>query len=131
MDIRKAENEKWLDKIETARKKDSRIRLMKQKLCPEISKYGRLCLMEEQIEVKLAETETSSERCAVLKCQKVVSICSSDNKNHFFLSEKGQVNFVKKLTENLKALLRQLKNDKTVIRSSAEQDVLLLYHKIN
>ena len=41
----------------------------------------------------------------------------------FYLSEKGQVKSVKGLTENLKTLLRQLKNDKTVIRSSAEQNI--------
>ena len=41
---------------------------------------------------------------------------------NFFLSEKGQVKSVNELTENLKALSRQLKNDKTVIRSSAEQN---------
>ena len=39
-----------------------------------------------------------------------------------FLSEKGQVKSVKELTENLKTLLRQLKNDKAVIRSSVEQN---------
>ena len=32
-------NEKRLDKIEEARKKESRTRLMKEKLCAEISKY--------------------------------------------------------------------------------------------
>ena len=44
-------------------------------------------------------------------------------KNFFYLSEKGQVKSVKELTENLKTLLRQVKNDKTVIRSSAEQNL--------
>ena len=44
-------------------------------------------------------------------------------KKLFYLSEKGQVKSVKELTENLKTLLRQLKNDKTVIRSSAEQNL--------
>ena len=47
-------------------------------------------------------------------------MCPSDNKKLFYLSEKGQVKSVKELTENSKALLRQSKNDKTVIRSSAE-----------
>ena len=42
-------------------------------------------------------------------------------KNFFSLSEKGQVKSVKELSEILKALLRQLKNDKTITRSSAEQ----------
>ena len=58
MEIRKEKNEKRLDKIEEARKKKSRTRLMKEKLCAEISKYGGLWLTEEQIETKLAEMET-------------------------------------------------------------------------
>ena len=45
------------------------------------------------------------------------------DKKLFFLSEKGQVKSVKELTENLKTLLRQLKNDKNIIRSSAEQNL--------
>ena len=49
---------------------------------------------------------------------------SSDDKKLFYLSEKGQVKSVKELTENLKTLLRQLKNNKIVIRSSAEQNLL-------
>ena len=49
MEIRKAKNEKRLDKIEEARKKESRTRLMKEKLCVEISKYDGLWLTEEQI----------------------------------------------------------------------------------
>ena len=72
--------------------------------------------------------ETDSEKCAALKCQlqfrqKVISMLPSDDKKLFYLSEKGQVKSVKELTENLKTLLRQLKNDKTVIRSSAEQNL--------
>ena len=128
MEIRKAKNEKRLDKIEEARKKESRTRLMKEKLCAEISKYGGLWLTEEQIEAKLEEVETDSEKRAALKCQlqfrqKVISMFPSDDKKLFYLSEKGQVKSVKELTENLKTLLRQLKNDKTVIRSSSEQNL--------
>ena len=109
---------------------------MKEKLCAEISGYGGLRFMEEQNEAKLAEVETASEKRAALKCQlqfrqKVISICPRDNKKLFFLSEKGQVKSVKELTENMKALLRQLKNDKTVIRSYAEQNFLIIIHKIN
>ena len=37
MEIKKAKNEKGLDKIEEARKKESRTRLMKEKLCSKIS----------------------------------------------------------------------------------------------
>ena len=49
MEIRKAKNEKWLDKTEEAQKKESRTRLMKEKICAEISKFGGFWLMEEQI----------------------------------------------------------------------------------
>ena len=58
MEIRKTRNERRLDKRKEARKKESRTRLMKEKLCAEISKYGGLWLTEEQIETKLAEMET-------------------------------------------------------------------------
>ena len=80
-------------------------------------------MTEEQIETTVAEMETDSEKCATLKCQlqfrqKVISMCPNDNKKLFFLSEKGQIKSVKELTEIMKTLLRQLKNDKTVIRSS-------------
>ena len=34
-----------------------------------ISKYGGFWLMEEQIEAKLAEVKTDSEKRAALKCQ--------------------------------------------------------------
>ena len=64
--------------------------------------------------------ETDSEKCAALKCQlqfrqKVISMLPSDDKKLFYLSEKGQAKSVKELTENLKILLRRLKNDKKVI----------------
>ena len=62
MEIKKAKNEKQLNKIEEARKKESRTRLMKEKLCAEISKYCGLWLTEEQIEAKLVEVETDSEK---------------------------------------------------------------------
>ena len=61
MKKRKGKNEKPLDKVEEARKKESRTRLMKEKLCAEISMYGGLWLTEEQIEAILAEMETDSE----------------------------------------------------------------------
>ena len=72
--------------------------------------------------------ETDSEKCTALKCQsqfrqKVISMLPSDDKKLFYLSEKGQVKSAKELTENLKTLLRQLKNDTNVIRSSAEQNL--------
>ena len=125
VEIWKAKNEKRLGKIEEARKKESRTRLIEEKLCAEISKYGGLWLTEKQIETKLAEMETDSEKHVALKChlqfrQKVISMCPSDDKKLFYLSGKGQVKSVKELTENSKTLLRQLKNDKTVIRSSTK-----------
>ena len=49
-------------------------------------------------------------------------MCPSDNKKTFFLFEKGHVRFVEELTKILRTLLRQLKNDKTVTRPSAEQN---------
>ena len=69
MEIWKAKNEKRLGKIEEARKKESRTRLIEEKLCTEISKYGGLWLTEKQIETKLAEMETDSEKHVALKCQ--------------------------------------------------------------
>ena len=95
MEIRKAKNEKRLDKIEEARKKESRTRLMKEKLCAEISKYDGLWLTEEQIQAKLPEMKTDSEKRGALKCQlqfrqKIISMCPSADKKPF-LFEKGQV----------------------------------------
>ena len=52
MKIRKAKNEKRSDKIEEAGKKEPRTRLMKEKLCAEISKCGGLWLKEEHVETK-------------------------------------------------------------------------------
>ena len=101
MEIRKAKNEKRLDKIEEARKKESRTRLMKEKFCAEISKYGGLWLPEEQIDAKLAEVETDS--------KKVISMFPSDDKKLFYLSEKSQAKSVKELTENLKTLFETIK----------------------
>ena len=68
MKIRKAKNEKRLDKIEEAGKKEPRTRLIKEKLCAEIHKYDGLWLMEEQIESKLEKMETDSGKRAALKC---------------------------------------------------------------
>ena len=62
MKIRTAKNEKQLDKLEEAGKKESTTRLTKEKLCAKISKYGGLWLKEEHIEKKLAEMETDSEK---------------------------------------------------------------------
>ena len=69
MKKRKGKNEKPLDKTEEARKKESRTRLMNEKLCAEISMYGGLWLTEEQIETILAVMETDSEKRAALECQ--------------------------------------------------------------
>ena len=114
IEIRKAKNEKRLDKIEEARKKESRTRLMKEKFCAEISKYGGLWLPEKQIEAKLAEVETDSKKRAALKCQlqfrqKVISMFPSDDKKLFYLSEKSQAKSVKELTEDLKTLFETIK----------------------
>ena len=49
IELRKAKNEKRLDKIEEARKKECRNRLIKERLCAEIIiQYGGLCLKKEQ-----------------------------------------------------------------------------------
>ena len=99
IELRKAKNEKRLDKIEEARKKECRNRLIKERLCAEISQYGRLCLKEEQIDAKLAEMRADSKKRAELNCQlqfrqKVISMCPSNNRKLFFLSEKGHVKSV-------------------------------------
>ena len=109
IELRKAKNEKRLDKIEEARKKECRNRLIKERLCAEISQYGGVWLKEEQIDAKLAEMRTDSEKRAALKCQlqfrqKVISICPSNDRKLFFLSEKRQVKSVQELTDNLKNL---------------------------
>ena len=121
-------NEKRLDKTEETRKKKCRNRLIKERVCAEISQYGGLWLKEEQIDAKLAEMRTESEKRAALKCQlqfrqKVISMCPSNDRKLFFLSEKGHVKSVQELTDNPKSLLRQLKNDKTITKSSLESNL--------
>ena len=128
IELRKAKNEKRLDKIEEARKKECRDRLIKERLSAEISQYGGLRLKEEQVDVKPAEMRTDSEKRAADKCQlqfrqRVTSMCPSNDRKLFFLSEKGHVKSVQELTDNLKNLLRQLKNDKTITRSSLESNL--------
>ena len=76
-----------------------------------------------QIDAKLADMRTDSEKRETLKYQlqfrqKVISMCPTNDRKLFFLSEKGQ-----ELTDNLKILLRQLKNDKTITRSSLESNL--------
>ena len=93
IELRKAKNEKRLHKIEEARKKECRNRLLKERLCSEISQYCGLWLKEEQIDAKLAEMRTGSEKRAVLKCQlqfrqKVISICQSNDKKLSFYQKK-------------------------------------------
>ena len=83
IELRKTKNEKRLDKIEEARKKECRNRLIEERLCAGISQYGGFWLMEEQIDAKLAEMRTYSEKRATLKCQlqfrqKVISMCPSN-----------------------------------------------------
>ena len=85
-------------------------------------------LKEEQIDAKLAEMRTDSEKRAALKCQlqfrqKVISMCPSNDRKLFFLSEKGHVKSVQELTDNLKNLLRQLKNDNTITKFSLESNL--------
>lgn len=66
IELRKAKNEKWLDKINEAREIECRNRLIKERLCAKISQYGGLWLKEEQIDAKLAEMRTDSEKLAAL-----------------------------------------------------------------
>ena len=73
--------------------------MIKERLCAEISQYGRLWLKEEQIDAKLAEMRTDSKKRAELNCQlqfrqKVISMCPSNDRKLFFLSEKGHVKSV-------------------------------------
>ena len=119
IELRKATNEKRLDKIEDARQKECRNRLIKERLYAEISQYGGLRLKEEQIDAKQAEMRTDSAKRAALKFQlqlwqKVISMCAINDRKLFFLSEKDHVKSVQELTDNLENLLRQLKNDKTI-----------------
>ena len=84
-------NEKRLDKTEETRKKKCRNRLIKERVCAEISQYGGLWLKEEQIDVKLAKMRTDSEKRAAFKGwlqfrQKVISMCPSNDRKLFFLS---------------------------------------------
>ena len=89
MEVRKAKNEKQFDKIEETRKKESRTRLMKENLCAEISKYGRLWLTEEQFETKLAEMVTDLEKRAFLEYQlqfrQKVFLCVQAMTKNFFI----------------------------------------------
>ena len=62
--------------------------------------------------------KTCNTKCQLQFKQKVISMCPSNDRKLFFLSEKGHANSVQELTDNLKNLLRQLKNDKTTTRSS-------------
>ena len=50
-------------------------------------------------------------------------MCSSNARKLFIFLEKGHVKSVQELTDNLKNLLRQLKNDKAVIRSSLKSNL--------
>ena len=50
-------------------------------------------------------------------------MCSSNARKLFIFLKKGQVKSVQELTDNLKNLLRQLKNDKTIIRLSLESNL--------
>ena len=85
-------------------------------------------MKEEQIDAKLEEMRTDSEKHAALKCQlqfrqKVISVCPSNDRKLFFLLKKGHLKSVQELTDNLKNLLRQLKNDKTITKSSLESNL--------
>ena len=69
-------------------------------------------LKEEQIDEKLEEMGTGSEKRASLKYhlqfrEKVIPICPSNDRKLFFLPEKGHVMPVQELTDNLKNLLSQ------------------------
>ena len=97
--------------------------MIKERLYAEISQYGGVVVEGGQIDAKLADMRTDSEKRETLKYQlqfrqKVISMCPTNDRKLFFLSEKGQ-----ELTDNLKILLRQLKNDKTITRSSLESNL--------
>ena len=81
-ELRKANNEKWLDKIEEARRKKCRNRLIKERLSAEMSQYGGLWLKEEQIDEKLAEMRTDTEK----SCSAQVSVIMQA-KSHFNVSK--------------------------------------------
>ena len=93
IELAKAKNEKWLDKIDKTRKKECRNRLLKGRLCEETKEFGGFWLKEEQIDAKLAEMKTDSEKRAALKCQlhfrqKVISVCPSHNRKLFSYQKK-------------------------------------------
>ena len=50
-------------------------------------------------------------------------MCSSNARKLFIFLEKDHVKSAQGLTDNLKNLLRQLKNDKTIIRLSLESNL--------
>ena len=70
IEIRKSKNEKRLNKIQEAKKKECRDRLMNERLCAEISQHDGLLLKNEQINAKLAEMGTDSEKLAALNSGK-------------------------------------------------------------
>ena len=53
-------------------------------------------------------------------------MCPSNARKVFIFLEKGHVKSVQELTDNLKNLLRQLKNDKAIIRSSLESNLTIV-----
>ena len=85
-------------------------------------------LKEEQTDAKLAETRTDLEKRAALKCQlqfrqRVISMCPSNDRKLFSCQKKDHIKSAQELTDNLKNLLTQLKNDKTITKSSLESNL--------
>ena len=122
-EVRRKRNEKRLDKLEEKRKRESRIRLIKEELCSSIQKFGGLWLTVEQIDSELASYTSNVKKQEALKCQiqfrqKVLLSSPSVNKKLFFLSEKGKNKSIAVLTENLKILLQQLQTDKHIGRET-------------
>ena len=121
--VQKIKNEKRLDKLEAKKRKEAKSLSMKESLCASISKYGGLWLEESLVDIKLAELPSDSAKKEALKCQiqfrqKVLPSLPGVDRKLFYLSEKGKLRNVDQLTNNLKELIRQLKKDKSVLKSS-------------
>ena len=108
--IRKLRNDKRLTKLENKKRKEVKIRKVKEDLCTKIEKYGGLWKSDLEIEFHLSKIKNEKEKIEALKCQlqfrqKVLLESDNVDSSFFHFSCKGEIFSSSKLEENLSKII--------------------------
>ncbi|MCH2377670.1 MAG: hypothetical protein MK231_04815, partial [Pelagibacterales bacterium] len=129
--IRKLRNERRLNKIDNKKRKEIKLRAIKEGLCKDIEQYGGLWKSNDDVDLNLKKL-TEARKIDALKCQlkfrqKVLLENSIVDSSLFYFSSKKNVFSSSVLKENLKDIIRSVGNieiEKDFTTAGAEDTLL-------